>query len=115
LKSSIFFKGDILLIAGSTHQSDEPLFVCRSSPFDGLDPHHLLRIVNLVKDMQIADAETIHVLEVPFQLLDMPVQVGISGNNIHDLCYSPSYGNPWIIVEKPKENNNVCQGKSLYR
>jgi hypothetical protein len=26
---------------------------------------------------------------------------------------SPSYGNSSIIVEKPKENNYVCQDKSL--
>jgi hypothetical protein len=47
-----------LLTSGSMHQPDEPLFVCRSSPFDGLDPHNLLRIVDLVKDTQIAHAET---------------------------------------------------------
>jgi len=26
---------------------------------------------------------------------------------------SPSYGKPLIILEKPKENNDVCQEKSL--
>jgi hypothetical protein len=61
------------------HQPDEPLFVCRSFPFDGLNPHNLLRIVDLVKDMQIAHAETMHLLEVPLQLFDMPVQMGIPG------------------------------------
>jgi hypothetical protein len=70
-------------IRGSyTYQPDEPLLVCRSSPFDGLDPHNLLRIVDLVKDTQIAHAETMHVLEIPLQLLDMPVKVGIPGNDI---------------------------------
>lgn len=70
------------------HQPDEPLFVCRSSPFDGLDPHNLLRIVDLVKDTQIAHAETMHVLEVSLQPLDMPVHMGIPGNNINGVRYS---------------------------
>jgi hypothetical protein len=42
-----------------------------------------LRIVDLVKDTQIAHAETMHVLEIPLQLLDMPVEVGIPGNDIN--------------------------------
>ena len=31
------------------------------------------------------------------------------------LIISPSYANLLIIVEKPEENNYVCQEKSLYR
>ena len=77
-------------VGGRMHQPDEPLFVCRSSPFDGLDPHNFLRIVDLVKDTQIAHAETMHVLEVPLQLLDMPVHVGIQGNDINGIRYSCS-------------------------
>jgi len=70
------------------HQLDEPLFVCRSSPFDGLDQNNLLRIVDFVKDAQIAHAETMHVFEVPLQLLDMPVHVWIPGNDINGVRYS---------------------------
>jgi hypothetical protein len=47
-----------------------------------------LRIVDLVKDTQIAHAETMHVLEIPLQLLDMPVEVGIPGNDINSVRYS---------------------------
>ena len=72
-KSSIFIKIAVLLLSGSMPQPDKSLFVCRSSPFDSLDPYNLLSIVNLEKDTQIAHTETMHVLEFPLQLLDMPI------------------------------------------
>jgi len=85
------------------------LFVCRASPFDSLDPHSLLRIVDLVKDTQIAHAKTMHMLEVPLQLLDMTVQVGIPGNDINGVRY------PFLqsIFRLPVEFDGVPMKKDL--
>jgi hypothetical protein len=84
-----------------------------------------LRIVDILKDTQIAHAETMHVLKVSRQtsissaiaswMTFLSSSTGISIIlRFTDLIISPSYGNPLIIAEKPKKNNHVCQEKSLY-
>jgi len=64
-------------ISGCALQQGGTLFVCRSSAFDCFDPHDLLLIVDLVKNAQIAHAETMHMLEITLQFLDMIVAMGI--------------------------------------
>jgi len=68
-----------------------------------------LLIIDLVKDTKIAHSETMHVLEITFQLIDMAIYVGISGNDINGIR------DPFlqVVVSLPVEFDGISMKKNL--